>query len=344
MQPEYRPSKPIKSRYSVKREPMVCDYCEQKFTTLENFEIHIRRVHGEQFSRSFFSCQICTQHFLSSEALYEHIACAHQLTEDDEEKGDQLCAYCAELLLSWQDLADHLIAVHNVYMCKTCHVLCETEETLESHITTTHLTGIRPELMDAIPEPPKPIGRPPNTTPKLYMPVQAFGTPTSPRKRGRPRKVPLTEDETRGIICKICKIKFPTEESLKKHIVYRHEPAPKELLCKKCNLKFRRRSALENHMRIVHNKSEISDTDDEMVLGPASIPMASTSTADSLSPSTKEAGRTGNLRTGGRIYCDVCGEMCAKPEEQEIHKDHHATRRMDRFLCLYCTGKFLLEL
>lgn len=340
---------PAKSRISGKREPMVCDYCEQKFTTLENFEVHIRQTHGDQFSRSLFSCQICSQHYLSLEALYEHISCAHSLEQQDEEMGDQLCAYCADMMSSWQELASHLVSSHSVHMCKTCHVMCDTEQALELHVKNAHLTGIQPELLDEIPPPPRATGKQAVTENK---PLSTTVTSSPSKKRGRPRKALVEEVYRKDLICSICNSRFPTEETLKKHIIYRHEPATKELMCKKCSLKFRRRSALENHMRIVHNTLELSDGEDDKSSIYILPDVKDENTTPALSPhqpqrtvlaspvqsQVKDVTKAAPVTRAGRIHCDVCGEMCSKPEDQEIHKDHHATKRMDRFLCLYCMG------
>jgi hypothetical protein len=337
----------------TKREPMICDYCEQKFTTLENFELHIRQVHGDQFSRSFFSCEICNEHFLSSETLYEHISCAHQLNEEDEAIGDQLCAYCAEITSTWQEMEDHCIEKHSAYMCKTCHMMCDTHDKLEEHMAS-HLIGVKPEMIVAIPSPPRPVGRPPSLTSK--SPVNPKSPDTNPRKRGRPRKPNTLSKYTIELPCKFCKLTFSTEESLKQHIMKRHEPLDRQLVCKKCNLKFRRRPALENHMRMVHKKYESSESEEEkevceVILAPVSlhndeeqkIPTPTkvpTKRAMPIAAAPKP--KQTNVVRSGRLHCEVCGELCAKAEDQEIHKDHHATRKKDHFLCLYCKGEILI--
>ncbi|KAF4531747.1 hypothetical protein B566_EDAN014487 [Ephemera danica] len=338
-----------KGREPVKRAPMLCDYCDQKFTTIENFEIHIRNVHGEQFTRSFFSCEICNQQFLSSETLYEHISCAHQLTEEDELDSDQLCAYCAEIISSWQELVDHCIEKHDAYMCRTCHIMCDTQEALEKHINESHMTGVIPEEIPEIPVAPtpvkssRPVGRPPNPNPPKPRPVD----PNSPpKKRGRPRKLKPKEYVATLLECSICMLQFPTEGSLKFHVNNHHEPSEQELTCKKCNLKFRRRTALINHLRLVHdkyyNRYGVEEEGEIILGGPAKTkfikPQTPVISEQKRPPAPEETpSQTKNespMLKRGRLHCEVCAPSMTQHElRTHIASDH-------RYRCPFCALTF----
>jgi hypothetical protein len=106
-------------------------------------------------------------------------------------------------------------------------------------------------------------------------------------------------------------------------------------------------------MRIVHNALELSEgeEDDKSMVFPLSefitgvvneppivIQAPEVEASLPVQIQVKEVPKATPVPRAGRIHCDVCGEMCSKPEDQEIHKDHHATRKMDKFLCLYCMG------
>jgi Zinc finger, C2H2 type len=327
-------------RQLSKRDVITCDYCELKFNSLIKMQQHVNLAHSEDFTSKFFPCQKCELVFLSIDELGEHSVCAHEVSEDNKFEDDQLCPYCCEVKPSWVQYVSHLETEHHVLVCKICHTFCSDTNSLEEHIKKSHMSGISKEeiqeLVVPIPEP-KPVN-------KVPFNKRPFDDLVGIKKRGRPKRTEVNTADFTVLKCHFCNALFNSEDSLRKHIVYKHDTG--ELQCRECNLKFKRASAYENHMRLFHKKVKelksaySKSSNDKDLNNSQQQPLLQKLLLKSVRK--EESKKNLNLVRGqSKPSCEICGEMCNRSEDQEMHKDFHITRKPDRFLCLFCNGKCL---
>jgi len=328
-------------RQPNKRDILTCDYCELRFNSLDKMQQHVNIAHSEDFTSKFFPCQSCSLIFLSLDELREHIVCVHEVSDDRKADEDQLCPYCCVVKSNWIEYITHLELEHQILVCKTCHALCNDAQTLQEHVQKSHMSGITKDRIKDIMVPvtePKPVN-------KVAVNKRPFDDIGGSKKRGRPKRSAKGTDLPDVLNCHFCTALFNNEDSLRKHIVYKHDTG--ELQCNDCNLKFKRTSAFENHMRLFHKKvKELKSSyskqtsENEWTEKSRQQPLLQKLLLKNVRKD--ESKKQINLVKGqSKPSCEICGEMCSRAEDQEIHKDFHTTRKPDRFLCLFCTGRFL---
>ncbi|CAB3362793.1 Hypothetical predicted protein [Cloeon dipterum] len=325
----------VPKQKSYKRNDIICDYCELKFNSLEKMQQHVNIAHSEDFTSTFYPCRACSLIFLSLDELSEHSVCVHNVPETAEQSENQLCPYCCEVYSNWTNFIMHLEEEHQTLVCKTCHTFCSDKEALKEHEKKSHMTGITQEKINEIVVPvmePKPISAASlKDKPVVESPV---------KKRGRPKGSTLVSKTAASevVSCKFCSARFNNEDSLKKHVVYKHDT--EELQCSECKLKFKRASAYKSHMNLFHQKA-IEAKAALAKLIPVEVKQKPGLKKVFLKPTGKDDVKKplsviSTLKGHTKPNCEICGELCNRTEDKEIHKDFHTTHIPDKFLCLFC--------
>ncbi|XP_059483727.1 PR domain zinc finger protein 5-like [Neocloeon triangulifer] len=315
-----------------KRDVLTCDYCELKFNSLEKMQQHVNFSHSEDFVSIFYPCQSCSLIFLSLEELHEHSLCVHDASEDRQDAEVQVCPYCSEVKSTWLEFTTHLEQQHQILVCKTCHMFFTDLNSLKEHVQKSHMSGITKEKLREMSVrivEPKPVN-------KVPVNKRPFDDISTVRKRGRPRGSALLAklENSELVKCHFCSARFNSEESLRKHIVYKHDTG--ELECAECKLKFKRISAFENHMRLFHDN--VREVKSAFAKTPTEAKQSSQNKVLVKKEENKkqQLGSVSTPKSQAKPSCEICGEMCSRVEDQGIHKDFHTTLVPDKFLCLFC--------
>ena len=217
------PSMQAYKKHKISVHGMSCNICKMKFLDKSNVQWHIEKVHG-----IYKKC--CTIEFTRKTEWKNHLLSVH------EGKNPKKCDFCDDAFLYRRDRNKHTTSVHkeNTFACKICSIVFLKEDTLKSHILSTH-EGIKPHKCGTCD---KRFSK--KTSIRLHM--KRFHSDQNPHK------------------CAICNESFRLSRGLTKHMRFKHKIEKfglplVNLKCHFCKESFAKRNRFVEHVNKLHKET-----------------------------------------------------------------------------------------
>ena len=158
-----------------------CRICNKELKTITKLRVHTK-THANQ-------CPFCSENFLTSQALQDHMKESHG---SDPAAVERQCSLCEFTCNSISELAEHNRSVHRPFSCNICFLCFSAEYKLEDHRLAEHKISSLGTSME--------MGNQDGQLPK----------PPGPENIGAPQQEPTREERDQGV--QLLKLLTPLKE------------------------------------------------------------------------------------------------------------------------------------
>ena len=332
--------------------------CNKEFKTITRLRMHTK-THVNQ-------CPFCSDNFLTSQALQDHVKENHEADPGAVERQCSLCEFTSDSIIK---LPEHNQSVDHPYSCNICFLRFSAEYKLEDHRLAEHKIsslGTSVDVGGQGDQPPEPLGLgdvgTPQQEPSREKDNQGDQPPKPPTSLKEPSpkepKVPagskhpqVEVDEVKGLEvrteeydneCEACNHIFSSNLYRRSHVVRYHKVLLRR--CKMCRRSFMFPWDFDRYLDSLHSKCKVCQqylVKEEMLLDYMDLEHPTITpepvvTKDQVTedPATPEA---------DRLDCQVKCKYCNRNFKNVAKRNMHVNRRHKKVKCPQCEKHFVKQ-